>query len=249
MNRSNTYIVISTCLTSETACKCLIECVSFVHRYYSNILIINDTPQDGIDIYQLEFPCKVKIIRNEFNKSGELTRIYYFWKYCKETDYGILIHDSTFINSSIYISKTFDYIPLFSFEHKWNNTIEERKLIKNYTNLLKIYDNKDIWKGTFGIQYIVSWQFINKVMFQYNDLFEYLLETVKTRTLRSCCERVIQVIFQSVSNKYINPLFNTIHNYTAKYCGTSFGFLYETYIKNKAYYIKHMPIIKIWLGR
>ena len=43
MNKFNTYIVISTCLTNEIACKCLLECVSAAHRYYSNILIINDT--------------------------------------------------------------------------------------------------------------------------------------------------------------------------------------------------------------
>ena len=249
MNKINTYIVISTCLNNEIACKCLLECVSFASKYYSNILIINDTPVDGIDIYQLEFPCRVTIIRNEFEKSGELTRIYYFWKYCDKNDYGILIHDSTFINYPIYISKEFNYIPLFSFEHRWNNTIKERKLIKNYNNLLEIYDNKDIWKGTFGIQYIVSWKFINIMMNKYNDLFNDLLKTVKTRSLRSCCERIVQVIFQSISNKYTKSLFGSIHDYTAKYFGKSFGFSYEQYLKNKSYYINKAPIIKVWLGR
>lgn len=255
-----TYIVISTCLTNELSCKLLLESVSSAHRFYKHILIVDDTPIDGIDIYQLQFNCKVIIIKNQFKKSGEITRIYYFWKYAKKGDIGILIHDSTIINGYINFNNinSIGFIPLFSIEHKWNNTKDEKSLISKYNELIQIYDNKDIWKGSFGVQYIVTWNFIDKVMYYYKDLFDELLEKIKTRTLRSCCERIIQVIFVSTIYKVISnqskiigniSIYGTIHDYTAKFLGKSFGVEYKDFDKYRYYCYKHMPIIKVWVGR
>ena len=243
------HVVISTCLIDEISCKCLLDCVSFAREHgYKNILIVDDSPENGIDIFSLELPSGVKIIKNEFKKSGEITRIWYFWKFGHRGDYGILIHDSTFINSKIPIFK-YDFIPLFSFNHIWDDTKNERPFLENYPNLLKLYDQKDNWKGCFGVQYEVKWEFVDRVMKTYPDLFDELLEKVKTRTLRSCMERVIQVIFLSVSKNTKESIYGTIHDYTTKYFGKSFGCEYKVFQENELYAKRNVPIIKVWVGR
>ena len=220
----------------------------FAKNKYKNIIIIDDTPLNGIDIYQLDIPSNVKIIKNEFKKSGEITRIWYFWKYCHKGDYGILIHDSTFINSNIPIYK-YDFIPLFSFEHIWDDTKNEQQFFNQYPNLLRKYNDKQTWKGCFGVQYEVKWEFVDKVMKTYPDLFEELLENVKTRTLRSCMERVIQVIFLSISSNTKESIYGTIHDYTTRYYGKSFGLDYNVFKENEHYSLMKVPIIKVWVGR
>ena len=243
------YVVISTCLVDEVSCKCLIDCVTFAtSNKYKHILVIDDTPEDGIDIYQLKFPSYVKIIKNQYKKSGEITRIWYFWKYAHKGDYGILIHDSTFINTHIPIFK-YDFIPLFSFEHIWDDTRNEKSFFKEYPKLLKMYNEKNKWKGCFGVQYEITWDFVDKVMKTYPDLFEELLSKVKTRNLRSCMERVIQVIFLSISSNTNESIYGTIHDYTTRYYGKSFGVDYNIFHENELYSKQHMPIIKVWVGR
>ena len=83
----------------------------------------------------------------------------------------------------------------------------------------------------------------------YPDLFEELLENVKTRTLRSCMERVIQVIFLSISSNTKESIYGTIHDYTTRYYGKSFGLDYNVFKENKHYSLMKVPIIKVWVGR
>lgn len=241
------YVVISTYLTDETSVKCLKYCVEYALKFYKNILIIDDSPIDGITVTQLRFPSNVKIIRNEFQKSGEITRIWYFWKYCKSGDIGILIHDSTFINHSIPIPD-YDYIPLFSFIHKWDNVEHERMLLKQFPQLLALYEQKDKWAGCFGVQYVVKWDFVNAVMNKHLDVFKHLLNTVKSRSLRSCTERVVQVIFLDVSSNTADSIYGTIHNYTARYWNKPWG-VSITDIEECKDYLSKVPILKVWVGR
>ena len=242
------YVVITTCLRDELSCNCLLDCIDYARRFYKHILIIDDTPVDGINIYQLRLPPNVKIIKNEFNKSGEITRIWYFWKYARSGDYGILIHDSTFLNTELPILK-YDFVPLFSFKHDWDDTDHEREFLENYPELLQRYSNKKSWYGSFGVQYELSWDFVDRVMEEYQGFFEELLEKVKTRGLRSCMERVIQVLFVTVSDNTIESMYGTIQNYTRHYWGTLWGVDYEVFKKKHKAIDPSIPIIKVWVGR
>ena len=241
------YVFISTCLRDETSCNCLFECVSYASQFYKNIFIIDDTPETGVNIYQMTFPVKVTIIKNEFKKSGELTRIWYFWKYCKSGDIGILIHDSTFINSFIPVLKK-DFVPLFSFIHKWDDVEYEKSFIIQYPSLYKLYEAKRLWDGCFGVQYELTWDFVNRVMEKYLPLFKDLLNTVKTRRARSCMERVVQVIFHDVSNNTESSIYGTIHDFTTKYWGKPWGIDYSKFRTNRKK-CERIPIIKVWVGR
>ena len=241
------YVFLTTCLRDEVSCNCLLDCIAFTGKYYKNIIVIDDTPENGVNIYQLNLPRNVRIIKNEFHKSGEITRIWYFWKYCQKGDIGILIHDSTFINSHIPIPNK-DFTPLFSFIHKWDDVKHEREFLLSYPNLLRRYDDKTSWKGAFGVQYVAKWEFIDKMMNLYGDLFMELLEKVKTRDLRSCMERVIQVIFLETSSNTQDDIYGTIHDYTTRHWGVPWGVEYSTLEQNMSK-AKKFPIIKIWVGR
>lgn len=241
------YVVISTYLNNETSCRCLMECVAYAAKYYSNIIIIDDSPETNVNIYQLKFPIRVKIIKNQFHGAGELTRIWYFWKLCKQGDVGILIHDSTFINTRIPVFK-YDYVPLFSFIHKWDDVDNELHFLRHYPKLYFKYLDKSSWDGAFGVQYEIKWDFLNKCMQKYKDLFNELLTEVRTRDMRSCMERVIQVIFHGCSENTTKSIFGTIHDFTTRYWGSQWGVSYEDYAKRRGR-CSHIPIIKVWVGR
>lgn len=217
-----------------------------IRKFYNNkIYIIDDNSNEDFLDEEISYYKNCFLIKSEFKKRGEILPYHYLFtkKLFKKV---LIIHDGTFINKFIdFKNIKDDVIYLWHFTHDWNNQEEELKMLNliNNNNLTNFYKKKE-WYGCFGIQSIISLDFINKIYNKYN--FDKLLEYIDERPKRMNFERIFSVICTYEHNKlYQQPsLYGIIHHYI------HWGYNYESYeddIKNKR--IEHLPLIKIWNGR
>jgi hypothetical protein len=182
------------------------------------------------------------IIQSEFPQSGELNSYYYFNKY-NIFDKAVIIHDSTFIQTHINFDQITDIKYLWHFHHDWDNQQDEKNIIelaiKNKKEVLLQYDKKDLWYGTFGIQAVITRDFLNKLIERFN-IFN-LLKHVNTRKQRMAIERIFGLLCSIQKPElYDEPsLFGIIHDYC------KWGYTYQDYKNN----LSNLPIIKVWTGR
>ena len=100
--------------------------------------------------------------------------------------------------------------------------------------LKEFYENKDLWKGCFGVMSIITHDFLSYVNSKY-DLSK-LLELITCKYNRCSFERVIACLLQKESEN--KTLFDDIH----KYCKWGIKF-------HEIYNFSHLPIVKHWSGR
>ena len=217
-----------------------------IRKYYNNkIYIIDDNSNEDFLDEEISYYKNCFLIKSEFKKRGEILPYYYLFTK-KLFEKVLIIHDGTFINKFIdFKNIKEEIIYLWHFTHDWDNREEELKMLHliNNNNLTNFYKTKE-WYGCFGIQSIISLDFINKIYNKYN--FDKLLEYIDERPKRMNFERIFSVICTYENNKlYQQPsLYGIIHHYI------HWGYNYESYeddIKNKR--IEHLPLIKIWNGR
>ena len=217
-----------------------------IRKFYNNkIYIIDDNSNEDFLDEEIFYYKNCFLIKSEFKKRGEILPYYYLFTK-KLFEKVLIIHDGTFINKFIdFKNIKEEIIYLWHFTHDWNNQEEELKMLNliNNNNLTNFYKTKE-WFGCFGIQSIISLDFINKIYNKYN--FDKLLEYIDERPKRMNFERIFSVICTYENNKlYQQPsLYGIIHHYI------HWGYNYESYeedIKNKR--IEHLPLIKIWNGR
>lgn len=211
-----------------------IHCYDCVRKYYPEnaILIIDDgSYYEFITDKEL---YKTTIINSEYPKRGELLPYYYYLKN-KLFDTAVIIHDSVFINK--HIDFTVDnYEILWDFEHDWDQIADETSLLElfNDEELLTFYNNKSLWKGSFGCMSVVTHDYLTSINNRYN--LSILLDHILTRHTRSCFERIIGCLLQQKEAK--KALLGDIHSY----CPWDIRF-------NDKEYHNHLPIIKVWTGR
>ena len=217
-----------------------------IRKFYNNkIYIIDDNSNEDFLDEEITSYKNCFLIKSEFKKRAEILPYYYLFTK-KLFEKVLIIHDGTFINKFIDFKNIKEEIKyLWHFTHKWDNREEELKMLNliNNNNLTNFYKTKE-WVGCFGIQSIISLNFINKIYNKYN--FDKLLEYIDERPKRMNFERIFSVICTYENKKlYQQPsLYGIIHHYT------HWGYNYESYeddIKNKR--IEHLPLIKIWNGR
>lgn len=236
-------------VNSEKTNKYWIEAYRSIRKYYNNKIVIIDDNSDYnfinynseyIDIINCEF------IQSEYNCRGEILGYYYYHKY-NFFEKAVIIHDSVFIQKYINFDKYNDIKFIWHFESKWFNQSEETHLIKhlNYSNdLLKHYNNKESIHGCFGVQSVITYNFLDKIQKKYN--FFKLLDYVDSRKLRMDIERVFALI---CINEYAQlktepSIFGIIHNYMR------FGYTYDEYSNDKkTYSLPNYEIVKVWSGR
>jgi hypothetical protein len=221
-------------VNNEVTNKYWITCVKSIRLYYpeNEILIIDDN--SNYEYITDEPLYKTIIIQSEYPQRGELLPYHYYLKH-KLFDIAVIIHDSVVINKYIDMNvETYRF--LWEFEHNWDHIHDESRMICSFHDieLLKFYENKNLWKGCFGCMSIITHDYLIRINNKYN--ISSLLNYVLNRYNRMSFERVIACLLQKEGNQ--ETLLGNIH----KYCDVGLNF-------NEIDKYSHLPIIKYWSGR
>lgn len=221
-------------VNNELTNKYWTHCYDCIRKYYpeNDILIIDDNSNYQF-ITDKEL-YKTTIINSEYPGRGELLP-YYYYLHNKLFDTAIIIHDSVYINK--YIDLSVDkYKLLWEFEHPCDQIIDETKMIKLFDNeeLLRFYENKNLWKGCFGGMSIITHDYLLFINNKYD--ISKLFDCIKTRYNRCSFERVIACLLQINGKK--ETLLGNIH----EYCPWGITF-------DEKENFAHLPLIKVWTGR
>jgi hypothetical protein len=225
-----------------------IECYKCIRNYYpDNKIIIIDDNSDYSFITEFEIYNCI-IIQSEFPKRGEILSYYYFYKY-NFFDKAIIIHDSVFINNRLQddiLNNDIKFLWHFNsktISDKVPEIIQINKL-KNYHNVLNLYNDYEKWHGCFGVQSIISYNFLINIVNKYN-IFN-LLEYIKCRNDRCAFERVFAIIcILENNNLLLSPsVFGLIFNHVKN------DYNYNQYIEDKEKdNLYRGSYIKIFTGR
>lgn len=226
-----------------------LECYRKIRKYYPvcQIMIVDDNSNyQWVRIPEDIVLTNCFIVQSEYVGRGELLSYYYYHKY-HPFEKAIVLHDSTFLNQPI----TEDILTvesigfLWTFKHYYDNVEEEAELIRKLNNtdeLLKFHKNPEKWTGCFGVQSILTFSFLNRLVEKYN-LF-CLLDVVCSRNERYHIERVFAVLCW-YEQPMLSVLYGDIHQY---YVG--WGYTYDQYVEDsKSGKNKHLPFVKVWVGR
>jgi len=220
-----------------------------IRKYYDNkIIIIDDNSNYDYIKYDSNTLniCNCEIIQSEYHRRGEILGYYYFYKYHFFSK-AVIIHDSVFINKYIDFDKYTDIKFIWHFTNAWFEQETESNLLNNLNNnkiIKELYNNKDKIHGSFGVQSVITYDFLKNIVNKYN-LFN-LINYIDNRIERMNFERIFALVCINECNDLsINPsIFGSIHNYI------KYGYTYEEYLSDKIQNkIEHLEIIKVWTGR
>jgi hypothetical protein len=229
------------------------ECYRCIRLFYPNnhIIIIDDNSDYSFvkcDVNLTNFT----IIQSEFPGAGELLCYYYFYK-TRIFSQAFIIHDSVFINKFMNVDSINTVKFLWDFVHDWDDSVKEKNLIstlKNNAHLLELYDNKNEWRGCFGVQSVITLDFIDLLVEKY-DIFS-LLNIINSRPIRYLVERVFAVLCcaEEPILKQHPSIFGDIHNYLSSFELSFYGCGYKDYIFHKQTgHFRNLPLIKTWAFR
>lgn len=248
-------IFICTHIRNNEDIKVLQTCMKFLDEWYGNSQIFLIDDNSTIPIFKNMFTNRyITIIQNEHPGTGELSRLYYFYK-LKPTKYALCIHDSVFINSKVPLPKNKKYAFLFKAQHTFNNPLVEYGIISSLQDnkLLHQYTLHRKWFLGFGAMCIISWDFLDKVVKKFPNLFEKWNKIIRTRTKRMGLERCISVVFSYVDLNQPECIYGDIFKYMNQYSPENakikWGMDYDDYLHHKEHWDNTAPIIKVWRGR
>lgn len=225
------------------------ECYNSIRKYYSNntIMIIDDNSDEKYLNNDNITLTNVIIIESEYKKGGgEILYFYYYYKY-KCFDKAIFINDTTFIEKYIDFENINEDIKYF-----WNfnnDDITEYSLINKLNNkeeLIKLYKEKNKWKGCYECMMIIKYDFMKKIINKYNLL--ELVNHIEEKSYNKSLEKIIGVICQNEKDDYFyknNSIFTSIHNYNKTFKIKS-DYSYDEYEIDKNNSKKFLKIIKIF---
>lgn len=214
-----------------------------IRKYYNNKIYIIDDNSNKKYLSEERFN-NVEIIKSEYKSRGEILPYYYLLK--KELFRKcIIIHDSVFINRYINFDKyKKDIYYLWHFGHNANNLIDENKMMNILENnkIIEKYDEKG-WYGCFGVQTIITLDFIKKLDKEYK-IFK-LIEFIDTRSKRMNFERVFSVLCTLINNNLYKEesIYGEIHKYI------EWEYSYDKYIEEENNNKRDYELIKTWNGR
>lgn len=236
-------------ITNAKTEKYWLEYYNSIRKHYNNKIIIIDDNSNPLYVKKYDNLVNVEIIQAEekYRKRAELLPYYYFYKY-KFFKKAIITHDSVFIRKKI------DFSNINSVQFLWHfrlggEDIEYNELkfidkLENNAKIKELYNDKSKWVGCFGIQSVITVNFIEKLQSKYN--FFNLLNYVKCRKDRMCIERVFAVLcFIEEENLKKKPsMFGIIHDYL------NWGYSFREYKRDEMIEaLNNFPIIKVWTGR
>ena len=210
------------------------HCYDCIRKYYPENLILIVDDNSNYEYITERTLYKTTIINSEYPGRGELLP-YFYYLHNKLFDTAVIIHDSTFINSYIDF-RVNKFKLMWEFEHYYDQIEDETIMIKMFNNeeLLRFYENKDLWKGCFGGMSIIKHDYL--IYVNNNHDISKLLGCVLTRGNRCAFERVIGCLLQKYEKK--ETLLGNIH----AYCPWGISF------QEKENY-HYLPLIKVWTGR
>ena len=234
MNMNSFGFIILRHVNNELTNQYWIYSYECIRKFYpDNLIIIIDDDSNYNYITNVKLH-NTFVIDSEYKKRGELLPYYYYLKY-NFFDTAVILHDSVFINKHIDFNVE-KYKIIWDFKHCCDQIEDETNMIKlfNDDELLKFYENKDLWVGCFGGMSIIKHDYLKQVNNKYD--ISKLLNSVLTRYNRCSFERVIACLLQI--NYKTESLLGNIHEYSP------WGIKYQ----DKNFYL-YLPLIKVWTGR
>jgi hypothetical protein len=199
----------------------------------SNPLFINTKLESQLTYCQ--------IVQSEYPGCGEILGFYYFLKH-KWFQKAIIIHDSVFIRSHIDFQACGPIRFIWHIETKGCDDVEwETELLKKIGGpYLDVYENKEAWKGCFGVMAVIDHDFLVKIA----DTFKVIGE-IKSRRHRSCMERILAVICFHHNPGFISQpsVMGDIHAYPL-----GWGYQYTQYEREERKRV-FPAFVKVWTGR
>lgn len=233
----------------ELSNKFWIESYKCIRKYYNNkIIIIDDNSNYDYIKYDIEL-INCDIIKSEYKARGEILGYYYYYKY-NFFEKAIILHDSVFINKYINFDIENDIKFIWHFTHVWDDDYKELELLNKIENniykknLIDFYHQKTKWFGCFGLQSVIKYSFLEKIVNKYN-IFN-LIKYINNRPKRMNFERIFALICTIEDNSLeTSPsLFGIIHHYI------HWGYTFEGYENDKKNNkLDHLDIVKTWSGR
>ena len=253
-----------------------LECLEAINKSYPNvpIIVIRDNEHFNFAEYNInenDPQCYKDIVKNniyfidsEFQGVAETLRLYYYWKVCTDRDkyshipathYAICMHDSMFIHTQIILDhcNKYGYEDFFTARQSWNIPEDEKAIIdiipKNRELLHETYKT-DNWHTNFGVNVVLTFEFLNKVNKMFDVFNPEFLSQIHTHEQRVALERIWGLMF-ACCNYNPNTVYgdiNTYHGWQVQRFKMNKDFYYKFYVEHKEYYV-NFPIIKVWCNR
>lgn len=226
------------------------ECCRCIRLLYSDavILIVDDNsnrtyidPVNEAEVLKLTTNCHV--IQSEFPGSGEILGYYYFYR-TRWFDKAIIMHDSVFIQKRLDVDSVTDVRFLWHFDnHDWDTDAQIMDLMKNAKmpeHIVSIYTQKHRWYGCFGVQSIITRDFLSILIDKYN-LWAFI-PFINNRSDRMCMERIFSVLCACETDSvYTVPSFFGIISEDLPW-GLPFNYYLTGQFRDKT-------AVKCWTGR
>lgn len=230
-------------VNSELSNNYWIECYTCIRKFYTeNSIIIIDSNSNYK--YVTDIPLiNATIIRSEFpNSRGEILGYYYYYKSGKQEP-AVILQDGMFIQKYI----DFGSIPasIWNFNGDNDNSKEIAHMISSLNNnesLLKLYNNKNSWKGAFGSCAVVTPEFLKKLDEKYN-IFN-IISVYNSPLYCMGFERMVGLLL--ALEGYNTTILGDIFHYISSTPGYAWWYSYDNYINNKNI---TNSIMKVWSKR
>ena len=247
-NYNNFGFIIIRHVNSETTNNYWIECIRCIRKFYDHKIVVIDDNSNPTYLNDNKNEFKnCEFVKSEFVGRGELLPYFYFYKN-KYFHKAVIIHDSMFFNKYIDFNKIKSCKYIFYFKYHYydddENTINLLKHLKNPEYLIEQYNNKDNWKLCFGVQSVVTHNFLNRLQKKYG--FLNLINHIKTRSDRMCLERIYGLLC-TLEKKSLNDdpaMLGQINVHI------NWGYTYDLYMRDKKNdNLDNYIIVKVWSGR
>jgi hypothetical protein len=224
-----------------------------IRRFHPDmpILIVDDS-SDRRFLHEDVFLTNCTVIYDYDHKGcGELLPYWYFYR-LRPFDRAIILHDSTFLQSSITceLQGQEGIQFLWTIPHCYDDAIQ--KEIYELIDALPEVERDEIrsmyrhtkadWSGVFGVMSVVDWEWMKEVAQRY-DLFDHWFPLLKNREYRCALERVFGLVAYYHLRTRVRPsMFGGIQQ------SIRWGVTFTEYLTNESLYEKY-PIMKVWSGR
>lgn len=245
---NQTGFIIVRCIQDELTSKYWYKSYQSIREFYPTIpiVIIDDHSNPQYIKPQLESTlvhCRI-ISSTKQPGCGELLGYYYFFHY-HWFKKAVIIHDSVFLKRPI---RWDTYNPV---RFLWHIETKEFDNVEWETNLLKkcgspylnLYQQKQLWKGCFGVMSVIDYDFLKKIS---TPLFS-IIDQITTRNHRCCIERIFAVLCCYYYPELVRrpSIMGSIHQYSL-----GWGYHYTTFEQDlQKRKIKFPALVKVWTGR
>lgn len=183
--------IITRCVRNKKTDKYWKECCRRIRTFHKEkIIIIDDGSDPDFVSKDIEFD-NTDVMTSEYPKRGEILPYYYFY-HNKWAEHAVILHDSTFLQRQLSQEHFVEDVRfLWHFTNMYISPTIHHKIM-NHPTLRSYIDGRQKWVGCFGVQSIISHEFLTTIYVKYR-LNEFL-HIIKNRNDRMDFERVFAFI-------------------------------------------------------